>query len=54
MPEGIPQLWIKDLRTSKGSVDLFFERRNDAVRVEVTEQQGEIEVVATPCTDSVG
>ena len=28
-------------------MDLFFERRNDAVRVEVTEQQGEIEVVAT-------
>jgi glycogen debranching enzyme len=48
LPEGIPQLWIKGLRTSKGSVDLFFERRNDAVRVEVTDQQGEIEVVATP------
>jgi glycogen debranching enzyme len=54
LPEGIPQLWIKGLRTSKGSVDLFFERRNDAVRVEVTEQQGEIEVVATPSADSVG
>lgn len=48
LPKGIPQLWIKDLRTNRGSVDLFLERRNDAVRVEVTKQEGEIEVVATP------
>lgn len=48
LPEGIPQLWIKGLRSGNASVDLFFERRNDAVRVEVTEQQGDIEVVATP------
>jgi glycogen debranching enzyme len=53
LPEGIPQLWIKGLRTSKGSVDLFFERRNDAVRVEVTDQQGEIEVVATPSAEAL-
>lgn len=48
LPKGIPQLWIKGLRSNNASVDLFFERRNDAVRVEVTDQQGEIEVVATP------
>ena len=48
LPEGIPQLWIKGLRSGNASVDLFFERRNDAVRVEVTDQQGDIEVVATP------
>jgi glycogen debranching enzyme len=48
LPKGIPQLWIKDLRCNRGSVDLFLERRNDVVRVEVTKQQGEIEVVATP------
>jgi len=48
LPKGIPQLWIKGLRSSNASVDLFFERRNDAVRVEVTDQQGDIEVVATP------
>jgi glycogen debranching enzyme len=48
LPEGIPQLWIKGLRSGNASVDLFFERRNDAVRVEATDQQGDIEVVATP------
>jgi glycogen debranching enzyme len=48
LPKGIPQLWIKGLRSHNASVDLFFERRNDSVRVEVTDQQGEIEVVATP------
>jgi glycogen debranching enzyme len=53
LPEGIPQLWIKDLRTNRGSVDLFLERRNDAVRVEVTKQQGEIEVVAIPCANAL-
>jgi hypothetical protein len=53
LPEGIPQLWIKGLRISKGSVDIFFERRNDAVRVEVTDQQGEIEVVATPSAEAL-
>ena len=53
LPEGIPQLWIKGLRTSKGSVDVFFERRNDAVRVEVTDQQGEIEVVVTPSAEAL-
>jgi glycogen debranching enzyme len=48
LPEGIPQLWIKGLRTSEGSVDVFVERQNDAVRVEITDQQGEIEVVGKP------
>jgi glycogen debranching enzyme len=48
LPEGIPQLWIKDLRSGNASVDLFFERKNNAVRVEVTDQKGDIEVVATP------
>lgn len=47
LPEGLPQLWIKGLRTSTGSADVFFERRNDTVRVEVTDRKGEIEVVAT-------
>jgi glycogen debranching enzyme len=47
LPKGIPQLWIKGLRTSNALVDLFFERRNDTVRVEVTDQQGDIEVITT-------
>ena len=45
LPKGIPQLWIKGLRTTKGSVDVFLERQNDTVRVETTDQQGEIEVI---------
>jgi hypothetical protein len=47
LPEGSPQLGIKGLRTSTGSADVFFERRNDNVRVEVTDQKGEIEVSYT-------
>lgn len=46
LPDGIPQLWIKGLRTGAAVVDLFFERRDDGVRFEVTDQQGEVEVVA--------
>jgi glycogen debranching enzyme len=53
LPEGIPQLWIKGLRTSTGSADVFFERRNDTVRVEVTDRKGEIEVVATPPAEAL-
>lgn len=47
LPEGVPQLWIKGLRSGEASVDLFFQRTKDAVRVEVTDKQGDIEVVAT-------
>jgi hypothetical protein len=53
LPEGIPQLWIKGLRTSTGSADVFIERRNDTVRVEVTDRKGEIEVVATPPAEAL-
>ena len=53
LPEGIPQLWIKGLHTSTGSVDVFCERRNDTVRVEVTDRKGEIEVVATPPAEAL-
>ena len=48
LPKGIPQLWIKGLRSNNASVDLFFERKNDAVHVEVTDQEGDIEVVVGP------
>lgn len=53
LPEGVPQLWIKGLCTNKGSVDVFVEHRNNAVRVEVTDQQGEVEVVATSSVESL-
>jgi len=47
LPEGIPQLSIRGLRVGDTSVDLFFERHADTVRVQVLEKQGEVEVVAT-------
>jgi glycogen debranching enzyme len=47
LPEGIPQLSIRGLRVGDTSVDLFFERQADTVRVQVLEKQGEVEVVAT-------
>ena len=48
LPEGIPQLWIKDLRIGDAVVGLFFERRENEVRVEVTDQKGDVEVVRSP------
>jgi len=48
LPEGIPQLWIKGLRIGDAVVGLFFERRENEVRVEVTDQKGDVEVVTSP------
>jgi len=48
LPEGIPQLWIKGLRIGDAVVGLFFERRENEVRVEVTDQKGDVEVVTPP------
>ncbi|HWY57402.1 MAG TPA: amylo-alpha-1,6-glucosidase [Terriglobales bacterium] len=45
LPEGIPQLWIMNLRVGDGGADLFLERHAGAVRIEVLEKQGEIEVI---------
>jgi glycogen debranching enzyme len=47
LPEGIPQLSIRGLRVGPASVDLFFERQADNVRVQVLEKQGEVDVIAT-------
>ncbi len=47
LPDGIPQLWIKDLRCADSSVDLFLERQNNFVRVETIENNGEIEIAAS-------
>jgi glycogen debranching enzyme len=47
LPEGIPQLSIRGLQVGSASVDLFFERQADNVRVQVLEKQGEVDVVAT-------
>jgi glycogen debranching enzyme len=53
LPDGIPLLWIKGLCCGKASVDLFFERRNDAVRVEILNKQGDVEVVTRLSADSI-
>jgi len=45
LPEGIPQLWITNLRVAHGRTDLLLERHTGAVRIQVLEKQGEIEVV---------
>lgn len=47
LPEGIPQLSIRGLRVGDASVDLFFERQANNVRVQVLEKQGEVDVIAT-------
>lgn len=47
LPEGIPQLSIRGLKVGTASVDLFFERQAENVRVQVLEKQGEVDVVAT-------
>ena len=45
LPEGIPQLWIKNLRMDRSRIDLFLERQAGTVRIEVLEKQGDLEVV---------
>ena len=47
LPDGIPQLSIRGLRVGDASVDLFFERQADNVRVQVLEKKGEVDVIAT-------
>jgi glycogen debranching enzyme len=45
LPEGIPQLWIKNLRVDRGRTDVFLDRHAGTVRVEVIEKQGDLVVV---------
>jgi glycogen debranching enzyme len=45
LPEGIPQLWIRDLCTDNCRVSVYLERDAGTVRIEVLEKQGELEVV---------
>ncbi len=45
LPDGIPQLSIRNLRCGKGVVDLLLERRGDSVLVHRENQQEDIEVV---------
>jgi glycogen debranching enzyme len=45
LPEGIPQLSIRELRCGKVAVDLLLERRNDSVLVHLENKQDNIEIV---------
>lgn len=45
LPEGIPQLSIRNLRCGKMLVDLFLERRSDSVLVHHEGKPGDIEIV---------
>ena len=45
LPEGIPNLAIRDLRCGGVSVDLFLERRNNSVLINKGDTQSEIEIV---------
>ncbi len=47
LPDGIPQLWIKGLGCADSSVNLFLERRTSDVKIEVTENLGDIEIFST-------
>jgi len=45
LPPVVSQLWIRRLEVGSGSIDLHFERKDHAVRVEILEKRGEIEVL---------
>ncbi|MGB8064714.1 MAG: amylo-alpha-1,6-glucosidase [Candidatus Sulfotelmatobacter sp.] len=45
LPEGIPQLFIRNLRCGKASLDLALERRNDSVLVHCESKPEDLEIV---------
>jgi glycogen debranching enzyme len=47
LPEPIPELWIRDLRVGDACVDLFLERRNNLVRLQILDKRGEVEIITT-------
>jgi len=47
LPEGIPQLSIRNLRCGKIAVDLLLERRNDSVLIHRENSQEDVEIVTT-------
>jgi glycogen debranching enzyme len=44
LPDGIPQLWLRNLHAGSGSVDLQLDRQRDTVGVQVLEKTGAIKV----------
>ena len=47
LPEGIPQLSIRNLQCGKAAVDLLLERRGESVLVHCESRQDDVEVVTT-------
>ncbi len=47
LPDGIPQLWIKGLGCADSSLNLLLERKADAVKIEATENSGNIAISST-------
>jgi len=45
LPQGIPQLSIRDLRVDDCRLTLFMERDSGPVRIQVVEKHGEIDVL---------
>ena len=45
LPPVISQLWIRRLEVGSGSIDLYLERKDHVVRVEIMEKRGEVEVL---------
>jgi glycogen debranching enzyme len=45
LPPVISQLWVRRLEVGSASVDLHFERKDHAVRVEIMEKRGDVEVL---------
>jgi glycogen debranching enzyme len=45
LPPSISQLWIRRLEVDSASLDLYFERRDNEVRVEIIDKRGEVEVL---------
>ena len=45
LPQGIPQLSIRDLRVQDSRVSLFLERDSGPVRIQVVEKHGDVDVV---------
>jgi hypothetical protein len=45
LPEGIPQLAIRNLRCGKASADLLLERRGDSVLVHCENKPEDLEIV---------
>jgi glycogen debranching enzyme len=44
LPDGIPQLWIRNLAAGSDSVDLLLDRQRDTVGVQVLEKRGDVKV----------